>query len=207
MPIWELLLDVLFPPSPEVLLLRQSTPTTFQLHYHPTNRRGIIVLSHYQNHSIRAAVTLCKFSNHQRATVLLATLVTQWIETQPTTPTVLLPIPLHPTRIRERGYNQVTRVLTQVPLPPHFLIDTSLLRRIKHTIPQTTLSRVERLQNLKKAFAVDPQRFALLTSSGYTRFIICDDVTTTGTTLKEAATVLKRQLTSTQELLCIAWSG
>ena len=99
----------------------------------------------------------------------------------------IVPVPLHPARIRERGFSQ-TRLLARelaailgVPMAP-------VLRRVRYTRSQTTLSPQERRRNLRGAFAltVPPDQV-----QGKT-WLLVDDVMTTMTTLNEAARPLRR---------------
>lgn len=94
----------------------------------------------------------------------------------------LVPVPLHQARVRERGYSQ-TRLLalhisriTGIPV-------VNCLRRRRYTTPQVELSGQERLSNLRSAFAF---RGPLPGEP----VAIIDDITTTGTTLAEAAKAL-----------------
>jgi len=107
----------------------------------------------------------------------------------PTLPTidVLMPVPLHPQRLRDREYNQ--SLLLAHGLSQHLQIPLvlSCLLRIKVTVPQTSLSRKERLTNLHRAFAIDDA-----TRIKGQRILLIDDVFTTGTTLHECAKVLRK---------------
>jgi len=107
----------------------------------------------------------------------------------PTLPTidVLMPVPLHPQRLREREYNQ--SLLLAHGLSQHLQIPLllSCLLRVRPTVPQTSLSKKERLTNLHRAFAVnDASRI-----KGQ-RILLIDDVFTTGTTLHECAKTLRK---------------
>lgn len=107
----------------------------------------------------------------------------------PTLPTidVLMPVPLHPQRLREREYNQ--SLLLAHGLSQHLQIPLvlSCLLRIKATVPQTSLSRKERLTNLHRVFAIDDA-----TRIKDKRILLIDDVFTTGTTLHECAKALRK---------------
>jgi ComF family protein len=102
---------------------------------------------------------------------------------------VLVPVPLHPRKERERGYNQ-SRLLAEsfaaaagggarVEAP---------LRRVVDTPTQTALDRRTRQANLKNAFAL---RNGAAINPGE-RYVLIDDVFTTGSTLNACATVLRR---------------
>ncbi len=99
----------------------------------------------------------------------------------------LLPVPLHPRRLCERGYNQsvhLARALQQeLGLP---LLDQAL-QRVIDTSTQTQLSREDRLKQLRQAFALKPGA-----NVQGLRIALVDDVMTTGATMSAIATVLRR---------------
>jgi len=99
---------------------------------------------------------------------------------------VIVPVPLHPTRQRERGFNQASLLAellsaqTSSPARP-------FLERIRYTTTQTALDRSERMENLHNAF-----RLRKNADVRGLRVLLIDDVLTTGSTLSECARVLKR---------------
>jgi ComF family protein len=99
----------------------------------------------------------------------------------------LVPVPLHPTRQRERGFNQscvlAEWIGREVGLPVH----ERLLRRVRVTQSQTRLSRRERACNIQEAFAAGALEYVSERS-----LVLVDDVCTTGATLNECARVLKQ---------------
>lgn len=112
-------------------------------------------------------------------------------------PKMLIPIPLHPSRLRQRGYNQsweIARLLAQKLSIP---ISHDGLKRIRNTLPQASLPFSQRKQNLTKAFAqgniVLPDHVALI-----------DDVVTTGHTANMAGKVLQKAGVDHIELWTIA---
>jgi ComF family protein len=99
---------------------------------------------------------------------------------------VIVPVPLHPARQRERGFNQASLLAellsaqTSIPAKP-------LLERARYTTTQTALDRSERMENLHNAF-----RLRKNADVRGLRVLLVDDVLTTGSTLNECARVLKR---------------
>jgi ComF family protein len=99
---------------------------------------------------------------------------------------LIIPVPLHPSRLRERDYNQsalLAHRLAIIAAMPH---DETALRRVRHTSSQVkTHSRVERLDNMRGAFAVvRPEAIA------DRDIILVDDVYTTGATSEDCARAL-----------------
>ncbi len=114
-------------------------------------------------------------------------------------PELIVPVPLHPKRLRARGFNQAL-VLARFLFPePGRAIVPDLLQRTRWTEPQVGLSGRERRRNLAGAFAVPrPERVC------GRRVLLVDDVFTTGTTLNECAKVLKAQGAVQVEALTLA---
>ena len=100
---------------------------------------------------------------------------------------LVIPVPLHPKRLRERGFNQSLLLARRVALPLDADLDFLSLRRVRHTKPQTGLDSDERRKNVRRAFEVIDRK----TVKGRT-ILLVDDVATTGSTLNECARVLKR---------------
>jgi competence protein ComFC len=98
---------------------------------------------------------------------------------------VIVPVPLHPARQRERGFNQAALLAGRIG--PHLGVPVRpVLQRVRFTTTQTAFDRAERIQNLRHAFRLrkkaDVRRLDVL---------LIDDVLTTGSTLSECARVLK----------------
>jgi ComF family protein len=96
---------------------------------------------------------------------------------------VIVPVPLHRSRERERGFNQAELLAERLGRP----VAARLLRRKKNTASQTGLTRPQRAANLAGAFEVRRLSRSLPAS-----VIVVDDVYTTGATLNEIAKTLKR---------------
>lgn len=100
--------------------------------------------------------------------------------------TVVMPVPLHTKRLRERGFNQSLLLARAIAKRHKKKLDYLSLSRSVHTPPQTTFGRQEREQNVKGAFQV--RESARLEGE---KIILIDDVYTTGSTARECARTLK----------------
>jgi len=98
----------------------------------------------------------------------------------------IVPVPLHPVKLREREFNQAALLAAQLARATKIPLNEKILRRVHPTATQTTLTRDERAANMKNAFVVrkgirlDGQRIVLL-----------DDVFTTGATTNACAQALQ----------------
>lgn len=99
---------------------------------------------------------------------------------------IVVPVPLHPTRKRERGFNQA-ELLAELLCARSSLTMRPVLERIRYTTTQTVFDRAERMENLRDAF-----RLRKKTDVRGLRVLLIDDVLTTGSTLSECARVLKQ---------------
>jgi ComF family protein len=115
-------------------------------------------------------------------------LVTMWQrENLPASlPHMILPVPLHQRRLRERGYNQAWEMARPLARLLGIPCRHDVLQRVRHTDAQTGLDAAQRRHNLRGAFALREE--GALPS----HVVVLDDVSTTGATLAECARVLKR---------------
>lgn len=112
---------------------------------------------------------------------------------------IIVPIPLFPSRLRERGYNQSQLLAEQIS--KIYSIDLSLkgLVRIRNTEHQTFLSEKERWTNIQGAF-----RIRNFTEFSKKNILIIDDLLTTGATASEAAGIIKSAGAKTVGVLTLA---
>jgi len=98
---------------------------------------------------------------------------------------MIVPVPLHPTRRREREFNQAERLGNHLSRATGIPMNTSLLERVESTQTQTQLGRQERAANMRNAFALRPDG-----EVKRARVVVLDDVFTTGATTSACAKVL-----------------
>ncbi len=112
----------------------------------------------------------------------------------------VLPVPLHPARLRQRGFNQSVELAR--PLARHWKVPllTDVAVRVRYTQPQSQLSRPLKARNVRAAFAL--QR-----PLAYRHVLLIDDVMTTGSTLRELAQVLKAGGAHTVDVAVVARAG
>ena len=105
-------------------------------------------------------------------------------------PQLLLPIPLHYSRLRERGYNQALLMARQLGKALQIPMAHNVLERTLNTAAQQGLSATERKRNLRRAFVVKtPNQL-----EGMTSIALIDDVVTTMSTVTELARLIKRKV-------------
>jgi len=102
----------------------------------------------------------------------------------------LVPVPLHPARAKERGFNQSLFIVRFFSRLLHFPVSDMVVSRVKNTKPQVECrTREERVKNVKGAFSLSLSKNTEAVKGK--NYIIVDDVWTTGSTLKEIGTLLK----------------
>lgn len=105
----------------------------------------------------------------------------------------VIPVPLHPRRMRYRGFNQSEEIARELVRNAPNGVRLQLLpglKRARHTVRQAQLDRRDRLTNLVEAF--EPTRSLLKMQADPIRVLLVDDVITTGTTVSECAAVLRK---------------
>ncbi len=112
---------------------------------------------------------------------------------------LIIPVPLHPSRLKSRGLNQ-SLILARLLFPEELekIVPTALVR-LKNTLAQTGLDGAARRKNLKGAFATDPS-----VEARNKKIVLVDDVYTTGTTVTECARTLKRAGAAVVDIVTIA---
>jgi len=135
--------------------------------------------------AIRHLINNLKFNAHYKNARLLGLLLADHLKQSAELPDLIIPVPLHKARYRERGFNQAIEIARTVSKELHIPLDLSSCNRHRDTLHQTQLSAKKRRKNIKNAFSVIKPIHAR-------HVAILDDVMTTGSTVHELASVLKK---------------
>jgi ComF family protein len=172
------ILEILFP-SPSLDTLFASIKPC-----ESNSEPGIYSLFKYKDPHVRKALWMLKYNGNKAVATFFAKKLHEYIiENQDFVNPLLIPAPLSDKRLRERGWNQSEMICNEIiKINPRFELNTSIIKKVRHTTPQTKLNREERLQNLQGCFEIMPNRAQLIQSRS---IIVIDDVTTTGSTIIE----------------------
>ena len=113
-------------------------------------------------------------------------------------PDVLVPIPLHKQRQRQRGFNQSALLAVFLGQQINIAVDNQAVRRIRRTKPQIGLTPDERLENVRDAFTAESDQVR------NRQILLVDDVYTTGATMSAAADALLDSGAATVSAYCLA---
>ncbi len=150
--------------------------------------------------TIKEAIHNLKYPGLKAAAPELAESLANYLEEHPMPGDVLTPVPLHPRRLRSRGYNQSDLLAKILSKKLGLDMDQSLLTRAKNNPPQVSASQEKRRENVQGSFRcggpLDGQAV-----------ILVDDVATTGSTLSACAAALKAAGASSVWCLVLAREG
>jgi competence protein ComFC len=186
-------LDALLPPHARTLRTKGRGFADIPLHVttHELLDTKIVTLMDYRKGEVQDLIRSLKYDGNEYAAHLCATMLTDYLREEIANirafsprPIYIIPLPLHESRERERGFNQIELVMKR--LPTEFRDSTlatvnHALIRSRATPRQTHLPRAERIRNVRGAFTVpDPDLIR------HAHVFLVDDVTTTGATLANA---------------------
>ncbi len=112
-------------------------------------------------------------------------------------PDIIIPVPIHRSRLRERGYNQSYLVAREIAALVNIPASDSILLKSEETSAQKKLSRTERKNNLKNAFKLGN------TALQYKRILVIDDIYTTGSTADAVSDILYEAGAESVYVLCV----
>ncbi len=133
---------------------------------------------------IREAVHSLKYKDIRALAPVLGEIMADLGQPGRTKPDLIVPVPSHPRRMRERGYNQAELLARQYAIKVGTPISTTAVARIVDTPRQVDLPASQRVRNTRGAFKASPE-------VRDQRILLIDDVMTTGSTLQECARALK----------------
>ena len=158
-----------------------------QCHRHPLYHiDGIRVAAYYEDNPLRVAIHAFKYNNQKVLAATLAAILAQLYKRHNLTADVIVPVPLHRSRFKERGYNQSELLARQLGTILTLPVNTSALKRTRKTQTQMSLGAGDRKKNVSGAFACQNDSLANL------KVLLIDDVCTTGSTLDSCAAGLKQ---------------
>lgn len=135
--------------------------------------------------TVRRAVHCLKYQNLRALVRPLAGLMADYYLSTPLPGEALVPVPLHPRRLRERGYNQSALLARELGKLIGLPVVETCLTRSRYASPQARSGAVsERRANVRGAFIADGQL-------GHKKVLLVDDVSTSGATLDACAAALK----------------
>lgn len=162
---------------------------------HPPEQNTSISIFAYQN-PIDRLIADFKYHDKLYLTEMFADLMVQQLKHKPL-PQLLIPIPLHRRRLRQRGYNQALELTKILSRKLNIPVSKDILIRSRDTAPQASLPYDQRKRNMRRAFTLNdgilPNHIALI-----------DDVLTTGHTVNAAAKLFRQEGVTAIELWTIA---
>jgi ComF family protein len=147
------------------------------------------------------AVHRLKYNNDTRYAALLGQRLADELKRSNWQPSLITAVPLHPARLKERGYNQSALLGEYLAKQSNIPFRAEAVQRVRETRTQVGLGRQDRLTNVADAFEAD---------TGLARdqkIVIVDDVRTTGATLRACASALLAAGASTVWALTVASAG
>lgn len=163
---------------------------------HPKSfERGACVLN-YEEHA-RESMVKIKYGKRREYAKFYGRLIAERLgdTIREMDPQCIIPVPVHPERFIERGYNQAELLASEVSRCMGIPMDKSTLVRVKKTVVQKDLGPEERLKNLSEAFGVlydaEGDESPGARPAAYDRVLLVDDIYTTGSTMEACTRVLR----------------
>lgn len=211
--VWQIILEILFPSiclscriylrdkaGREDLLCSQcfGSIKIYSNIFMPDPRFDLIALGPYENKALKELIHYFKYNGFLGAQAPLEKLIIKWLNANRELVSIILgsrslvvPIPLHKSRLRKRGFNQAELIAGILSKHLNLPLEKNLLERIRDTKSQIKMSGIkERRENVKNSIDIRWGRGSLL--SQYQGVILVDDIYTSGSTVKDAVKALRR---------------
>jgi ComF family protein len=184
-------IDLLFPPTCQhcarvdtrfcQTCLHELKNTPLDVSIHQIDSRLTVAATGIHSGILQSAVISLKYARAFEVAPLLGNRIVSALSRLDWTIDMVVPVPLHTSRLRERGYNQAKEISQRVVEQSNLHHQPDALERIRNTRSQVDLDKTQRLQNMEDAFIAQAHMV-----SGKTLLLI-DDVFTTGATLTASA--------------------
>ena len=145
---------------------------------------------------LRGLLHQFKYRNGLYLSSFLSHLITQSFPNTHSNSPCLIPIPMHPKKIKQRGFNQAAILAKLLAKQYKLACDYKSCQKITNTAAQATLNGEERQRNLHQSFKIN--------QIPYSHVILIDDLLTTGSTANELARVLKKSGVQQVDICCCA---
>ena len=162
--------------------------------------KGVFFIDFTKKEGVQQVLHSIKYQNQKKLAIYLSEELTKKLgATFFETIDVMIPVPLHPKKLKIRGFNQADLIATGIYNCFKIPIDTSSLQRKEFTESQTKKNRLERWENVQNAFEVK-EKLTL----NKKHILILDDVFTTGATLEACIKTLQKEVDCTCSILTLA---
>ena len=141
----------------------------------------------YLRGPLKRAIYQFKYRQKRKMALPLAGLIYQYLLENPLPAELIVPVPLHMDRLRERGYNQAALLARELSERSGLPVEEKSLVRIRETAPQVALKADERRKNVRGAFRGQGEKLK------DRQVLLIDDVSTTGATLEACAEALREK--------------
>ena len=155
-----------------------------------------VIAAYHFEEPLRSLLHEFKYHEGLYLCSFLATLIANAIPSAAYKTQCLIPVPLHPTRLRQRGFNQAAELAKYLGHQLKLPYDLVICKKTINTVPQAGLNANQRQRNLQGAFHVTPLPYQHVT--------LIDDLFTTGSTVHELAKTLKKQGVERVDVWCCA---
>lgn len=201
---WALALDIFFPPiclncqsylgdsEKPNLVCRKCLEKVIlnKIQFHPDKNFSLAAATSYEDKTIKELIQHLKYNGLIGAVKPLGEMVLKYLSdiNLNLEDWILVPVPLHSSRYRKRGFNQAELITEEINKKLNLIIVTKTLKRTRATDPQISLSGQARETNVKNCFEPG-EEMGLIKGK---KVVLVDDVYTSGATMKEAVKVLKK---------------
>lgn len=155
----------------------------------------------YTNSGVcQALIKAIKYHNRPKIAYYIGKLFGEkWLKTTKEIPDIIIPVPLHRQRLKQRTYNQSEYFALGIASVLKIQFNKKILIRKKNTLSQTTMNKDERFENIAGAFKLKNEKLIFQKN-----VMLVDDVITTGSTLESCGKCLLQAQIQSLSLACIA---